>query len=465
MTEEQKGNFEINPDTFWESAASAKHGTKDNREYAPNSVRRRVGMGKNVWEAALDRMRFIYANFEEVVVSFSGGKDSTATMMVAYEVAKELNRLPLRVIFIDEEAIPYQTEEYVRRVSQLPGIQLDWYCLPIRHRNACSRENPWWFPWAREDEAKWVRPLPPEANARIDEQPVLKEWMEKAHADPELRVMYPEINDIMADPAGTGKKTIVLIGLRAQESIRRMRLVSKRPGSKANYIVTDGIDKHGAKLHSQKYTPRIFKGYPVYDWTTNDIWTAVRKFDWDYNQLYRHMVMAKIPVNKVRVGPPYGEEPMISLWMFSKVSPEVWDKMAHRVPGANTGAMYAHTELWGIGIPPKPGDLTWEEYMVHYIKKFRPEDQKVIAKRIRRWLGWHHGKTNDPILPNSPHPLTGISWGFLMSVAMRGDFKNRKEPPAPRTTERERAMVENYKIEYRMLAESGELLGWRVKRG
>ena len=28
----------------------------------------------------------------------------------------------------------------------------------------------------------------------------------------------------------------------------------------------------------------------------------------------------------------------------------------------------------------------------------------------------------------TPHPLTGIGWDFLVMLAVRGDFKNRKKP-------------------------------------
>jgi predicted phosphoadenosine phosphosulfate sulfurtransferase len=54
------------------------------------------------------------------VVSFSGGKDSTAVLNTALVVAKELGRLPLDVVFFDEEAIHPPTIEYVERVRQAP---------------------------------------------------------------------------------------------------------------------------------------------------------------------------------------------------------------------------------------------------------------------------------------------------------------------------------------------------------
>ena len=78
----------------------------------------REGMGVNVWEAALERTRHAFQLFDHLFVSFSGGKDSTCVLNVALTVARELDRLPLRVVFFDEECISYLTEEYVRENSE-----------------------------------------------------------------------------------------------------------------------------------------------------------------------------------------------------------------------------------------------------------------------------------------------------------------------------------------------------------
>ena len=62
---------------------------------------------ENVWELAVQRARQLYEQFDHVAVSFSGGKDSTATLhaMLAAAHEKPEERLPLRVIFWDEECI------------------------------------------------------------------------------------------------------------------------------------------------------------------------------------------------------------------------------------------------------------------------------------------------------------------------------------------------------------------------
>ena len=131
-------------------------------------ILKKENLDKTVLDLAYERLNNAFDQFDTISVSFSGGKDSTACLNLTLEVAKERNRLPLDVVFIDEEAIPYETEHYCRRVSKHPDINFRWYCIPVVHRNACSRKQPYWYTWSPEEKDKWVRPLPPEAITKVD---------------------------------------------------------------------------------------------------------------------------------------------------------------------------------------------------------------------------------------------------------------------------------------------------------
>jgi hypothetical protein len=38
----------------------------------------------------------------------------------------------------------------------------------------------------------------------------------------------------------------------------------------------------------------------------------------------------------------------------------------------------------------------------------------------------HANKTDDPLLEEQAHPLSGMSWKFISQCVTRGDFKGRK---------------------------------------
>jgi len=395
-------------------------------------------LASNVYEAACDRVAKCYEKYDHVAVSFSGGKDSTATLNVTLDVAEKLGKLPVRTIFWDEEAIPFETEHYVRRVAEDPRVEMEWLCLPVKHRNACSNREPWWYTWAPEAEDKWVRPLPPEAITHVDGFPT----------DPAKRYSIPEMSGLMFDPKIHGTSAI-LLGIRGQESLTRMRAVRRK--ATENYIVHYGPD-------SPTYRGNLWKVYPVFDWTTEDVWTAPKLFGWDYNTSYDNMEMAGIKAHAQRCAPPYGEEPMGGLWMFSQCFPDIWDRMSERVAGAATAARYARTELYSYrSRPEKPDGIKWRDFLKYFLRKHDPAEAAEVAKRVGMFIDRHYAKTSDPILPTATHPNTGISWDFLLMLAVRGDFKHRKNPMFADSDEDRVKGWARYNAERRELIDSGRI--------
>ncbi|MFJ2205961.1 phosphoadenosine phosphosulfate reductase domain-containing protein [Streptomyces microflavus] len=377
----------------------------------------RLAAGSDVYTLACERTAYVLDTHDRAFVSFSGGKDSTAVLNVTLDV---LNRepalrrhLPLRVVFFDEEAIPQETEDYVRRVAQRDDVALEWYCLPVQHRNACSRRSPNWWPWAPEDKAKWCRPLPPEAITTV---PGFPTW------PPEERLTIPNVNGLLAPPPHT---LATLMGIRAQESLIRAHAVRLRPVD--NYIVRykiKSIDWQAAAVSHGN----VWKAYPVYDWRTEDVWAAARIHGWDYNKAYDLMEMAGISPSMQRCSPAFGEEPLQKIHVYAQCFPDVWARMSERVPGIGAAARYARTELYGYAKkPPKPPGQTWPDFIAHYIAKHSETSARKVAARITEVITRHYSKTTHPILPKAPHPVTGLSWTFLLTIAMRGDLKQRRQ--------------------------------------
>jgi predicted phosphoadenosine phosphosulfate sulfurtransferase len=50
---------------------------------------KRVYKEKNVYDATIDRLDFIFANFERVYLSFSGGKDSGVMLNLVIQYVRE----------------------------------------------------------------------------------------------------------------------------------------------------------------------------------------------------------------------------------------------------------------------------------------------------------------------------------------------------------------------------------------
>jgi predicted phosphoadenosine phosphosulfate sulfurtransferase len=351
----------------------------------------------NVLDAALDRIRFCYKRFDHVAVSFSGGKDSTAVLNLAIKVARELGRLPVHTIFVDEEAIHPTTVEYVERVRQNPDVRLDWYCLPVKHRNACSNEQPFWHCWNPGERDLWVRELPEHA---ITEHPAFKwgdtfqDWMP--------RMFPPSVGAVC-----------LLTGIRTQESLRRFRVIVSK---KNDAFVTTKAE------HNNSY-----RAFPIYDWSSEDVWRLVADWSLDYNHTYDVFNRTEL-YNRLltqRVCPPFGEEPLRGLWVYAECFPELWHKMLNRVPGVATAWRYSNTELYSNH--SKPDNMTWQAYCGLILDTYtEPEYRNMVIKGINSLIALHYTKTDLQIQDAVAHPVTGCSWKFLTKIAMKGDFKGRQ---------------------------------------
>ena len=82
---------------------------------------KKKALDRNGYDLALERIHRAYDLCDPVEVSFSGGKDTTICLQVTLEVVRNRSRLPLDVVFWDEEAFHPETVNYMRRVSQRPG--------------------------------------------------------------------------------------------------------------------------------------------------------------------------------------------------------------------------------------------------------------------------------------------------------------------------------------------------------
>jgi len=363
-----------------------------------SKVRKKEYLEKNVFDTTLERINYIYDNFDKVVVSFSGGKDSTAVLNTALMVAKERNRLPLEVVFFDEEAIHPPTIEYVERVRQNPDINLTWYCLEFKHRNACSNEEIYWYTWEKGKEDIWVRDLP---DGAVTEHPRFKKGMS-----------FQEFSPYLYDR--TQGKIAMLTGIRTQESLRRYQVIAKK--------------KNEAFINSySENSMNQYRCFPIYDWSSEDVWLATTIYKWDYNKTYDIFNQTKLYQDFLhqRVCPPYGEEPLRGLWIYAECFPEMWHKMINRVQGVATAWRYGNTELYS-NASSKPDNLTYQQYIEVIIDSYDDDSKNEVKKKLNSYLKNHRKCTSQPIDDEETHPLSGVSWKWLCRVAIRGDFKGRQ---------------------------------------
>ena len=94
-------------------------------------ARQRKFIDANVYEEAKKRIHHIYDLHDNVVCSFSGGKDSGVLINIAWEVAQERGLDKVDVIFRDEELVPQAVLDNVFYYRQQPWNNFIWYVPTI----------------------------------------------------------------------------------------------------------------------------------------------------------------------------------------------------------------------------------------------------------------------------------------------------------------------------------------------
>lgn len=120
---------------------------------------------QNVYAAFLERMHFLFQEFDNIFVSFSGGKDSGLLLNLTLDFQKHF--YPGKTVGVfhqDFEAQYSVTTEYIERtfsaLERNPSVELYWVCLPMATRTCLSSYQMFWYPWDDTKEHLWVRPMP-----------------------------------------------------------------------------------------------------------------------------------------------------------------------------------------------------------------------------------------------------------------------------------------------------------------
>lgn len=332
---------------------------------------------ENVYEATKERLDYIFNEFEEVCVAFSGGKDSGICLNLALDFAKENKLLnKLSVYHLDYEAQYQFTTDYVTETfSNLPKeVKKYWLCLPIKAQCSTSMYQNYWTPWNSEEKELWVRELP-----KVD-YIVTESNCEFNYDDWDYNVQ-----DNFCNWIGKNKKVCVIVGIRSQESLNRHAAITSK--NKVNQY--NGISW---LTNKKDYTV----AYLIYDWETEDIWVCNSKFGYTYNKVYDLMFKAGLSVHQMRVASPFNDYAQDSLKLYKVLDPNNWGKMISRVNGVNFTGLYGGTTAMGWKSIKKPSHLTWKEYM-YFLLNTLPEDtkQNYLNKLEASKKSWRVGGARD----------------------------------------------------------------------
>lgn len=339
---------------------------------------------KTVYDASQERLAFIFENFERVYLSFSGGKDSGVmlNLVLDYMRANGITR-KLGIQILDNEANYEYSLDFMRRMidANRDLLEVYWCCMPVALPCTVSSYEIDWKCWGVADEHRWVRPMP------------TQDYIVNVHNHPfgdlfHENMPYDEFWDMFAEWYSQGKTCANLIGIRTAESLNRFRA-----------IMNAEKETMKGEMWTKRNTDHTYNVYPIYDWRTEDIWTANAKFAWDYNKLYDVFYMAGVPVHKMRVASPFMSESKSSLNLYKVIDPHTWARLCARVGGANFAATYG--KQLNYHSFKLPAGHTWKSFTKFLLDTMPGESGANFKRRfiqsIRFWGRVGRGLHNDVI--------------------------------------------------------------------
>uniref|UniRef100_UPI0010733E1A phosphoadenosine phosphosulfate reductase n=3 Tax=Morganellaceae TaxID=1903414 RepID=UPI0010733E1A len=375
------------------------------------SLKRKIALGKNVLEAAQERVQWIFDTFEQITLSFSGGKDSTALFHLVAAQARKQHR-KFNVMFLDWEVQYSATIDHIIKMKSIYQDcieQFYWIALPITTESGISQYEPTWTAW--EPGKKWVRQPPEDAITDPHFFPFY-------HPNMLFEDFTPAFNQWIT---GNHRSSIILLGIRADESLNRFIAISNN--RKLRYA--DDIPWTTASAEGFYYM-----AYPIYDWHVKDIWTYIARFNLPYNPIYDLMHQAGVSLSQMRICEPFGPEQRKGLWLYHVLEPETWSLACERVSGADAGMLYTNPRnksgFYGRHQISKPSHHTWKSY-AHFLLASLPEKTaEHYRNKIAVYLRWYAERDYPNGIPDAQEGDTSTkqipSWRRICKTILRNDF-------------------------------------------
>ncbi len=313
---------------------------------------------ENVLEATVKRISYLFDNYDNIQLAFSGGKDSTVLFHLVNAEAKKRGRKFI-LYFQDQEAEYQGTIDFVEWAMLQPNVIPQWYQVPIFMTNAASHEQ--LFLWAWGEGEEWVREKHPLAIHKLEYKYPKRFYKFNLWVAQQNRKNFEG-------------SFVSIIGLRAEESPDRR-------------FVMFGEDSDLFWLR-RKTEPN--KAYPIIDWSYTDVWKYLVENNLPYNKVYDKMYMLGGNLRYFRVSNLVHEKAFRCLTDLQELEPETYDKLERRLKGVHTAAMYGKESLM-YSIKELPNQFkSWKEYKDFLLSSIHPD-----LNRLFRFQWTRFGDTDD----------------------------------------------------------------------
>jgi predicted phosphoadenosine phosphosulfate sulfurtransferase len=251
-------------------------------------------IGKNVYDAAKERMHHIYDIHDSVMVLFSGGKDSQVVLHLAWEVAQERGLKNVNVVYQHDEFVMKSILDLVRNYASMPWVKMHHLVLPKIGVRYVFNKPVQYKQWDYKNREIYM-PIP--------------EYAIRPPAD--MWENFWGAEEIESFQCGLFEGKVAQVnGIRASESRYRWRAsVNKLIENYINYSISD----KAATLCK-----------PIFDWEEKDVFKYLYDNKLQYCKLYDWQFFAKMGL---RTSQPLHPDKIKELKKLRQLDPQFYDRL------------------------------------------------------------------------------------------------------------------------------------------
>lgn len=273
------------------------------------------GNSKNAINLVRERIRYLFREFDNVMVALSASAESTLVLNLVFEIwnSDYKNRRVCAFNIDTEIAHSYSVLHLTRTFERIKDdFDCYWIMLPTKIKHSLFGKEEAFVAWDDSIE-NCSRPIPALPYVvSLSDNPISG----YRYKMPVARLQSSFLKWYRREVGGG--KTVCITGARLDEKHNTEKIFTSSRTYRDNIYITS---KH----------PEVWCASPLYDLKVSDVWRAISSLKYEYNEIYDLLYKYGSNPETFRITPPLDRDRLCELRKFAELDGIIWNLLCKRI--------------------------------------------------------------------------------------------------------------------------------------